>query len=65
MKCPKCYAYARIVSTEKMTDSVERLKECKNCGYRFYTVEIDKDLYEKVVLRNGCTKVFGAGKKAR
>jgi transcriptional repressor NrdR len=46
MKCPKCYCDSFVLDSTTKTDCVERRRECKNCGYRFNTVECDKDMHE-------------------
>lgn len=51
MKCPKCYATLKqIPGTNKLeVDCITRTKKCLNCGYTFETVEIDRDMYERIV----------------
>ena len=48
MTCPKCNEKTKVIDSHTDEDSTERRRECTNCGYRFSTVEIDRDLYERV-----------------
>lgn len=49
MTCPKCGGKTKINdSRHNDDDSVKRRRECLECGYRFSTVEIDADLYERM-----------------
>jgi len=52
MTCPKCYAKTKVIDSRTDEDSTERRRECLECGYRFSTIEIDKDLYERTVKQN-------------
>lgn len=52
MTCPKCYKKTKVIDSRSDEDSTERRRECLACGYRFSTLEIDKDLYERTVKRN-------------
>ena len=52
MTCPKCNEKTRVIDTIPDEDSVARRRECVACGYRFSTIEIDKDLYERTVKHN-------------
>lgn len=45
MKCPKCFCSTIVVDTTTKIDCNERRRECKNCGYRFNTVEVDEDMH--------------------
>lgn len=51
MKCPKCYASMKQLPQCNITrvDCIQRTKVCRNCGYVLETVEIDKDMYEKIL----------------
>lgn len=49
MTCPECNRKTHIVETRFDDDSVRRRRECRECGYRFTTLEVDKDLYERLV----------------
>lgn len=52
MTCPKCYGKTRIIDSRTDDDSTERRRKCVECGYRFSTIEIDRDLYERMVKQN-------------
>lgn len=52
MTCPKCYEKTKVIDSRSDEDSTERRRECLVCGYRFSTIEIDKDLYERMVKQN-------------
>ena len=51
MKCPKCYASLKQIpkATKNAVDCVTRTKVCRSCGYTFETVEIDRDMYKKIL----------------
>lgn len=49
MTCPKCNEKTKVIESITDEDSTIRRRECLACGYRFSTVEIDKDLYERMV----------------
>lgn len=51
MTCPNCYGKTKVIDSTTDEDSTTRRRECLTCGCRFSTVEIDKDLYEKMVRR--------------
>lgn len=52
MTCPKCNEKTKVIDSIPSDDSTERRRECVECGYRFSTVEIDKDFYERLVRHN-------------
>ena len=53
MTCPKCSnEKTKIVDSRADEDSVWRRRECQGCGYRFNTIEIDEDYYERLVRQN-------------
>lgn len=40
MKCPECKGAVHVVETRNVrTTNVFRLRECKECGHRFFTLE--------------------------
>ena len=51
MTCPKCNEKTKVIESITEDDSITRRRECTKCGYRFNTVEIDKDLYERLSKR--------------
>lgn len=48
MLCPVCCSKAKVLDTRMYADYVRRRQECIYCGYRFTTIEIDKDVYERI-----------------
>lgn len=52
MTCPKCNESTKVIDSRTDEDSTERRRECVVCGFRFSTVEIDRDLYERMVRQN-------------
>ncbi len=52
MLCPICDSDTRITDSRPDCESVRRRRECRKCGYRFSTLEIDKDLYDRVIKEN-------------
>lgn len=52
MTCPKCNEKTRVIDSTTDEDSTIRRRECVECGFRFSTIEIDKDLYERLVKHN-------------
>lgn len=62
MKCPKCKSFNQhIVDSRTESSCVKRRRECKDCGYRFSTTEIqndklnqyekDRDLLHEIMIR--------------
>ena len=49
MTCPKCNEKTKVIDSHTDEDSTERRRECTACGYRFSTVEVDRDFYERMV----------------
>ena len=49
MKCPVCLGDTAVIDSRDDPDAVNRKRKCKKCGYKFRTVEIDTDLYNKLV----------------
>ena len=52
MTCPDCNEKTKVIDSTAFEDSIERRRECLACGYRFNTIEIDKELYERLVKMN-------------
>ena len=48
MTCPVCNAKTKILETRSDSESINRRRQCLRCGFRFSTVEMDKDLYKKI-----------------
>lgn len=53
MTCPNCNEKTKVIDSRTDEDSTERRRECTTCGYRFSTVELDRDLFERMVKQNG------------
>ena len=52
MTCPKCCSKTKIWDSRMQDDAKRRRRECLSCGYRFITIEVDEDLYERMVKQN-------------
>lgn len=52
MTCPKCCSRTKIWDSRQQDDAKRRRRECLSCGYRFITIEIDEDLYERMIKKN-------------
>lgn len=52
MTCPECNGNTIVERTYHHSDYVERKRKCSRCGLRFLTVEIDSDLYERILRNN-------------
>ena len=50
--CPVCGGKTEVLDSRSDCESVKRKRKCLECGYRFYTVEIDEDLYKKISKEN-------------
>lgn len=49
MTCPQCGGDTKVTNSRHDEAEVRRRRECLECGYRFSTVEIDMDLYDKLM----------------
>ena len=49
MTCPNCNEKTKVIESNAFEDSIERRRECLACGYRFNTIEIDKELYQRIL----------------
>ena len=49
MTCPICGSKTQITDSRPDEDSVRRRRECLECAHRFTTIEIDRDLYERII----------------
>ena len=47
MTCPVCDGSTKIIDTRKDCDHVVRYRRCKECGFRFPTIEVDEDIYRR------------------
>ena len=48
MDCPECYGRTDVADSRRQIDGVTRRRKCRSCGYRFSTIEIDIDLYNRM-----------------
>lgn len=51
MTCPICNGNSKVTNTYDYIDHVIRYRKCLECGYAFHTVEIDKDIYQRLFER--------------
>lgn len=49
MNCPNCGGETKVVDSRPQEDGVQRRRECLECKERFKTVEIDSELYQKLL----------------
>lgn len=64
MDCPKCAGkQVFIIDSRAKTDHVWRRRECRDCGYRWNTVEVEQDLFER--RKNDLQKRFDQGVGSR
>lgn len=45
MTCPMCNSNTKVTYTYDNDDNIIRDRKCRNCGYKFRTVETDEDIY--------------------
>ncbi len=49
MQCPLCGSWQQeVVDSRPKADSVRRRRECADCGFRFSTIEIRKEVYDRM-----------------
>lgn len=51
MKCPKCNGNTKVTDSRCEDDCVNRRRVCLECGYRFSTIEVDRDWYDNMQKR--------------
>lgn len=49
MTCPVCEGKTGVIDSRPEPDCICRRRECKVCGFRFDTIELDEDLFERIV----------------
>jgi transcriptional regulator NrdR family protein len=49
MNCPMCNEKTKVIDSRVEDDCIRRRRVCLGCSYRFFTVEIDEDFYEKSI----------------
>ena len=47
MNCPICGGKCLSKDTHKIVDHIKRNRVCEECGYKFPTIEVDEDYFEK------------------
>lgn len=60
MNCPICEGTTKVIDSRGDSESVRRRRECADCGYRFFTLELDEDM-----LKNSPQKVGAAPEPLR
>ena len=53
MTCPVCGENTRIINSRGNVESVRRRRECRECGHRFTTIEMEVDLQRKLEKKEG------------
>lgn len=48
MDCPNCGAPTKVVDSRPSAKTVVRRRKCLECKYRFSTIEIDTEVYERL-----------------
>lgn len=48
MTCPICGEKTKILETRADTDCIRRRRRCLECRYTFVTMEISKDLLDRI-----------------
>ena len=48
MTCPVCGSGTRIINSRGDEESVRRRRKCRECGYRFSTIEMEVDLQQNL-----------------
>ena len=49
MNCPVCDGETFVYDSRPKQDSTNRRRKCLSCGYKFTTVEIDRDFYKNLI----------------
>lgn len=50
MNCPNCQSHnVKVCDSRPNVDSTFRRRHCLDCNHRFSTIEIRKDVYEKMI----------------
>lgn len=49
MTCPYCGSETKVVESRPQEDSVLRRRKCVDCKARFYTTEIDLEIYKRII----------------
>ena len=51
MDCPVCGGETIVADSRGTGDQIKRRWRCLACGYRFNTIELDMDQYERMIRR--------------
>lgn len=51
MDCPVCGGETIVADSRGAGDQIKRRRRCLACGYRFNTIELDMDQYERMIRR--------------
>jgi transcriptional regulator NrdR family protein len=49
MICPNCYGKTTVLSFQLYQDNTKRYRECRKCGHKFVTIEVDEDMLERLI----------------
>ena len=55
LPCPKCGGDTIILCKTVECDHLQRRRKCTACNFRFNTIEIDKDMFERLVKKDDGT----------
>lgn len=55
MTCPVCGGRTKITNSRGDVESVRRRRECRECGHRFTTMEMEVDLQQRLDRKKGET----------
>lgn len=56
MTCPMCGGCTEVKDSRPDEESVRRRRQCKECGYNFFTVEYDQDMLDRLKNSKGEVK---------
>lgn len=48
MICSNCGGVTRVIDSRREDELVNRLRICRTCGYRFRTIEIEREVLEEL-----------------
>ena len=52
MTCPECGYDTTVRDSRRSDDQIKRRRECLRCRYRFSTIEIDQDQFDRLTSMN-------------
>lgn len=56
MDCPVCGGATVVADSRGAGDQIKRRRRCRACGYRFNTIELDMDQYERMIRRESANE---------